>query len=412
MKSSRWAVGAMVVAALLAGCGSDEDSGDETTTPGSTVQPLALPGPQAVGCSNVAQDTARPAADAQATWEGRPADDGTPRYATDLLTDPHTLGFTVAVPNDSGVYGAVAGRAVPFVMLVCYPTTADNPRPDLALPTGQSVPHMQTGDQAPLFADAAARYPVLVFSHGLAASPLSGDHLGVLKWLASYGYVVVAPFHGDPRVANLRIDDFGDAVNLLAHLEDVVAMQAMRPLALSAALDEVLADPQWREHVDAARIGGFGASLGGEAMLLMGGAALTTSPTLASTRVGADARLKAAVGYVPYFGQPLLTAFGRDQSGLDGVTLPYLAIGGTADTTAPLAVTQQGIEKLGGPRLLVALNGVEHAFDAVSAPDILTWSLTFLDAQVRGSPEAQAQLAAMARVAGGGDDRLVVPLAP
>jgi predicted dienelactone hydrolase len=269
---------------------------------------------------------------------------------------------------------------------------------------------MHTGTEAPLFADATLRYPVLAFSHGLAGSPLSGEHFDVLTWLASFGYVIVAPFHGDPRIANLQIDDFGDAVALLAHLRDAVAMQALRPLALSAALDLVLAHPQWRDHLDATQIGGFGASLGAEALLLMGGAALTTLPDLGSSPVGTDPRLKAAVGYVPYFGQPLLPAFGRDQSGLDGVTLPYLALSGGADRTAPLAVTRQGIARLRGPRALVVLAGVEHAFDARSAPDILTWTLVFLDAQVRGPPSARAQLETMAGVAGGGDDRLVVPL--
>jgi len=187
-----------------------------------------------------------------------------------------------------------------------------------------------------------------------------------------------------------------------------VAMQALRPLSMSATLDLVLAHPQWRDHVDAAQIGGLGASMGGETLMLMGGAALTTSPSLASLPVGADPRIKAAVGYIPYFGQPLLPAFGRDQSGLDGVNLPYLAISGTADTTAPLAVTQQGINRLPGFRMLVELVGVKHGFDAASAGDILTWSLTFLDAQVRGLPAARAQLSTMTSVEGGGDDRLVI----
>jgi predicted dienelactone hydrolase len=187
-------------------------------------------------------------------------------------------------------------------------------------------------------------------------------------------------------------------------------MQALRPLSVSAALDLVLAHPQWRDHIDAARIGGFGASMGGETMMLLGGAALTTSVGLASTTVGADRRIKAAVGYVPYFGQPLLPAFGRDQKGLDTVTLPYLAISGTADTTAPLIVTQQAIGRLQGQRQLVALVGVDHGFDAASAPDILTWILTFLDAQVRGIPSARAQWLTMTGVEGGGDDRLLIPL--
>jgi predicted dienelactone hydrolase len=405
-------VGLLAFALALAGCGGASDGDGSAPT---IVSPLALPGPYPIACSNVAQDFARmaPGEEAQAFWEGRPAADGTPRYAADLLTDPvNALSVTVNAPNDANLYGSFAGKLVGFVVLACYPTTADNPRADLSLPTGQLVPHMQTGAEAPLFADASARYPIIAFSHGFARSPLSGDHLVVLSWLASYGYVVVAPFHGDPRFTDLQIDDFGDVVAVLSHLSDVVAMQALRPLSMSAALDLMLAHPQWRDHVDSTQIGGFGASMGGETMMLMGGAALTTSPGLASSPAGADRRIKAAVGYVPYFGQPLLPAFGRDQSGLDGVTLPYLAISGTADTTAPLAVTQQGIARLPGPRELVALVGVEHGFDTASASDILTWSLTFLDAQVRGLPIARTQLSTMTSVAGGGNDRLVIGPVP
>ena len=74
-------------------------------------------------------------------------------------------------------------------------------------------------------------------------------------------------------------------------------------------------------------------------MMLMGGAALTTTPGLASSTVGVDPRIKAAVGYIPYFGQALLPAFGRDQQGLDSVKLPYLAISGTSDKIAPVPTT-------------------------------------------------------------------------
>jgi hypothetical protein len=60
------------------------------------------------------------------------------------------------------------------------------------------------------------------------------------------------------------------------------------------------------------QVGGFGASFGGETLLLMAGGGLTTSFGLAWTTIEQDRRLKAAVGYVPYFGYPFFPAFGRD----------------------------------------------------------------------------------------------------
>src|SRR5689334_1128471 len=61
---------------------------------------------------------------------------------------------------------------------------------------------------------------------------------------------------------------------------------------------------------------------------VMRGARLTVSPGLSSRTVMNDTRLKAAVGYVPYFGQPLLPAFGRNEEGLQDMQMPYLAIAG------------------------------------------------------------------------------------
>ncbi|MGB7631300.1 MAG: hypothetical protein WBM29_09490 [Candidatus Deferrimicrobium sp.] len=402
-----------VIALALAGCGGGGSSNPPgASAPTVVVQPLPLPGPYAVACSNVAQDFRRVGAgeDVTSYWEGNPSDNGMTRYATDLLADPgNTLIATVTAPQDSNLYGSFAGDNVAFVVLACYPTTADNPRPDYPLwTTGKVVPHMQIGSDPPLFADNSARYPVVAFSHGYSGSPLSSDYISALSVFASYGYVVIAPFHGDLRFSDLKIDNLGDVINLFP-LSNFTALQALRPLSISKALDLVLAHPQWQGHIDNTQIGGFGASMGGETMLLLGGARLTTSyPGLSSNKITSDPRIKAAVGYVPYFGQPILPAFGRDQHGLDGIDLPFLGISGTADTTAPIAEVKIGMSRLTGTRELVALSGVTHGFDVASTNDILTWTLTFLDAEVRGNLATQTQLSTMGSVAGGGDDSVVI----
>jgi hypothetical protein len=141
--------------------------------------PVLPAGPHAVGCSNMTQDFTRIPLDdvAQDYWEGKPKGNAT-RYVTDLFTNPaNAFVLDLAVPDDGGLFGAWAARTVPFAALVCYPTSALNTRPDYALPTGNVVPHMQRGGEAPIFASDGDRYPVLLFSHGLSGSPLSGDYI-------------------------------------------------------------------------------------------------------------------------------------------------------------------------------------------------------------------------------------------
>ena len=415
-------LGLIVVFCVACGGGGGGDGGGGggsnppgVSAPTAVVQPLPLPGPYAVACSNIVQVFSRvlPGEDVTSYWEGLP-DNGRPRYITDLLESlDNTLIATVTAPQDSNLYGDFAGQAVKFAVLVCYPTTNNNPRPDYPLyQTDRVVPHMQTGSDAPIFADDLVRYPVVVFSHGYMGSPISsGDYMLALTIGASYGYVVIAPFHGDLRFSNLKIDNLEAAIAVASNLENFTAMQALRPLSISAALTLVLEHPQWKDHLDATKIGGFGASMGGETMMLLAGAGLTTSYFdigASWKQVTHDPRIKAAFGYVPYFGQPILPAFGRNQEGLAGISLPFLGISGTADTTAPIYETQIGMSRLTGPRRLVALSGVTHGFDAASTNDIYTWMLTFLDAEVRGNPDAILRFSTMGSVAGGGDDSVVL----
>jgi predicted dienelactone hydrolase len=377
------------------------------------VPPLPLPGPYAVECSNLAQDFSRiaPGEDAPSYWEGVPRADGSQRRPADLLADPaNTPMVTVNVPDNHDVFGSSAGRTLSYVIVICHPTSSSNPRLDYPLPTGRSVPHMMQDGDAPLWPDATTRFPVLLFSHGYGGSPISTDYIQAVSVMASFGYVVAAPFHTDATFLNVEdLQTVADAVFLATHLEQFNALQALRPLALSATLDLVLGQPRWRDRVDATQVGAFGASMGAEAILLMAGARMTTTFAQSSTPIMFDARLKAAVGYVPYFGQVIFPAFGPFEHGLDDVTLSYLAIGGTADTTAPLVVTLEGIERLAGPRELVAITGVKHQFDVPSTADIFTWTVTYLDAEVRRDPAARAKLLSMTSVAGGGDDHVLVP---
>ena len=53
--------------------------------------------------------------------------------------------------------------------------------------------------------------------------------------IASFGYVVAAPFHTDPTFRNGEdLENTTDIFHLVTHLEEFNALQALRPLALSA----------------------------------------------------------------------------------------------------------------------------------------------------------------------------------
>ena len=377
--------------------------------PFAVVAPRAAAGPWPIACSNVAQDFSRVASGepVELYWEGYPRSDGSTRYVTDLLSEPSgTLSARVEFPDNRTLFGPAAGETLVYPFIVCYPTTAANTRANYPLPNGKVVPRMQRGSEGPILPDTQARWPVVAFSHGYGGSPLSNDYLEALAVFASNGYIVVAPFHGDPRFALLAFDEPGQIASAIANFERYTTMQATRPLSISAALDTLLAHPQWRDSLDADRIGGFGASQGGETMMLLGGAELTTSILLSSQRVTHDARLKGAVGYVPYFGQRILPAFGRDNRGTQGVSLPFLAISGTADTTAPIGPTEDAMHRLASSRALVALVGLRHGFDAAASGDIFHWSLEWLDALVKDDRAARARVTRLVGVAGGRDEEL------
>lgn len=385
----------------------------------SSVTPRAA-GAYPVGCSNVAQNFALAPGDGDRGnyWEGTGVG-GQGHYVTQLLSEPQgAFIYNVNVPDVRGLYTIFAGEPVPYAAIVCYPTSAGNARPDYAYDAalGKFVPRMQRGDEPPLWADDHARYPVLLYSHGLSGSPLSREYMQTIALFASYGYVVVAPFHGDGRFDDVKVDGLSDLVSSIFGdgFRKAVELQAIRPLSLQAALDALLVDPNYRDHVDAGRVAGFGISLGAESLLLFSGAGLTTEllPRLRSTQVMRDARLRAISAHVPYFGQRLLPAFGDDQDGVDGMTVPFLAIAGTADETAPLLLIEQGVNRMQGARYVVAFDGLTHTLRPADMPDIATWTLAFFDAFVHDSAAARARIARMDEVDGGAADAVRIAYTP
>ncbi len=399
--------------------------------PEHEVAPIA-PGRFTVACSNVEHDMGRMAQLGGVPsdyWEGREVN-GRQVYLTDILAQPDTaVTFRAQVPFKPQLYPTRFFQRVPFAVIVCHPTPHDNSDPSYTLPgAGGVVPHMQRPGAAPkliselefgqtlLFdppvgsSTTPARLPLVVYSHGLGGSPLGKGYIDVMVQLAAQGYMVAAVFHADARFSLIKVDDFTDFFYTLAFFPLIVEMQAMRPLALKAMTDVILDTPGYQEGVDTTRIGGFGASLGGQAMANLIGARLTTSLAMTCDETVRDPRIRAAVGYVPYSGQSFLPAFCDGQEGADSVNRPYLAIAGTADVTAPIKLTQQAVNRMGDSRYMVQLVNGEHELRPADAGDVLTWMVTFLNAylDVRSDSTAMARFIRMNSVRGGRTDSVVV----
>jgi hypothetical protein len=94
----------------------------------SQAVPPIGPGGFPVACSNVEQDFSRvaPGASVESYWEGGAPGGG---YVTNLLVDPaNAFVVDVTLPGDSELFGDFAGDTLRFAAIVCYPTSAANPR--------------------------------------------------------------------------------------------------------------------------------------------------------------------------------------------------------------------------------------------------------------------------------------------
>jgi dienelactone hydrolase len=382
--------------------------------------PLAA-GPFPVACSDVAYDSNKVnqmGGSPADYWEGNPQD-MMPRYFTDILLEPQdTLQINPFVPDDLSFYVQTWNRTVPFVVIVCYPTDPGNTRPDYPLRESQAVPKMQRAGQQPIFPpmvivppgqDDPNLLPFLVFSHGLAGSPLDRHSLEMMTKLASFGYIVAAPFHGDARFSLIQIDDIGDLLSVLHGFDQFVEMEALRPLSLKATADAMLAHPDFGPRINPQKMGGFGASMGGAAMTWLLGASITTGfVSYKSHPTVRDPRIKAAVGYVPFAGVSFLPAFGDGNATANNVNTPYLAINGTADIVAPMYRMEQAMNLFQNSHYMVALSGVPHGYDSSYSDDVFGWAIPFLDAYVKGDTRALSSFVQQKNIVGGLRDKVVI----
>lgn len=325
-------------------------------------------------------------------------ENGNLRYVTERLALPEdAFFFQLDVPNDASLYGDQAGTVLPYAGYVLYPTSSNNSRADyrtFEFTPLLELPRMQGENEAPIFADDAAQYPLLVYSHGNGGHP-TDDIISILVTMASHGYIVMALYHGDRRFDTQTPQ----------HLN-------LRPLAVKTAVDELLADPDFAGHINEQQIGGFGESFGGTTMFTLLGArrvypdvASVIANNLVSTET--DPRFKAAAAIVPYTGKDLYSAFGSGNAGTSSVTTPFMVHAGTNDDVADYDKIQNAVNNLSGDKLLIEYDQ-GHAFNEGAITDSITWIKLFLDAYVREDPEAMQNFAAIQSVSGGEDESLVV----
>lgn len=241
---------------------------------------------------------------------------------------------------------------------------------------------------------AAAPYPLVIYSHGFAANAAWVHRL--LEHYASYGFIVLAPEHTEQfdfdwsEIPSASIDRPGDIKQTLDYAEEMNA-----PDGALAGL------------IDMQNVALVGHSYGGYTALAMAGAqydlnafnarcaALAPDDPnnfLCAPIVPKEADMAARAGLDPMpeglwpsFGDPRVTAiipmagdsYLFDQAGLAQITIPMMAIGGTADTGTPYEWgSRSAYDYTSSTRkTLVTFEGGEHLI-MVSCDSMPWWSET------------------------------------
>lgn len=182
---------------------------------------------------------------------------GTPAYAVDAPASFH-VGETVRVFHPAAERNWRGAQTQALVTAIWYPADAAlAEQPHDIGPPGTPYFRGHPLTQGAPIAPGLVRYPLIVLSHGVGGTAETMDWIGAA--LAASGYIVVAVDHpGNNALEPLTWDGF--------------TLWWERATDLSEVLDGVLADPVLGPHIDSARIGALGFSLGGYTVLELAGA--------------------------------------------------------------------------------------------------------------------------------------------
>lgn len=195
----------------------------------------------------------------------------------------------------------------------------------------------------PANAPAGTSFPLVVFGHGLGATP--NRYATLLSYVASMGYVVAAPtFPVSSRA--------GSGVSQLV---DGLGAEGNQPGDLTFVIDQLLAlgagAGPLRGLVDPSRIGAAGHSLGAVTALSLGYNECCFDP-----RVGA---------VVAVSGVPNVTRSGRF---FTLPPVPLLLVHGDADDVVPYVGSALAFAAAGSPKYLLTVVGGDHGFGLAGRP--------------------------------------------
>lgn len=259
----------------------------------------------ASGLTGVASASAAPTDDVAAEWPdpnqfGPFAVGRTTFELTDPARDGRTFKVDAWYPSDRGAVFGVPKSIIDLTLTTLEsPRAYDNPRV-AAVPGG---------------------FPLVVFSHGTVGIRFQSYFL--MEFLASHGYVVVAPDHPGHTIIDKV---FGTMADFDQSFRD-------RPLDLSLTIDRMLernATPgdRFEGRIDGSRIAAMGHSVGAVSALMMRSGWVDPSHGI---DVAPDPRVDVTIPIAPAV--MLLGDYGSPVTSLEG---PMMLIGGTADRITPL----------------------------------------------------------------------------
>jgi len=229
-------------------------------------------------------------------------------------------------------------------------------------------------------AAAAARLPVVLFSHGMYMCPAQSRRLTAA--LADAGYLVIAPLHSDSTCSHSMSADLsrlGMKPSLFWNDSDY----RDRAEDIRKVLEALPADPVLGPIADLGEVALMGHSLGGYTVLGLGGA-------WPSWRLPG---VRAIIALTPYS-----LPFQRSE-GLRHIGVPVMFQVGALDPVFTLPLESAGYAQTPSPKMLVEIRWANHlAWTDVgfaSRDAIVGHAVAFLDHYVKGSPEAPALHAAL-----------------